>query len=102
MNRREPLAEEASAKISDGISINGRLVRFYRKNEQGGEDEVTYRMKIGDGKANPFGWSTAKLVCLLEVDGFVLPHEIGEHYCGDITLSDPNYRFVDPWEPHES
>lgn len=84
-----------------GITIDGELLRVFRRNEQGEEEDVSLQMKIGEGKGNPFGWSTAKLICMLSVDGFTIDHEIGEHYCGDITITDPRYRVIDPDEDED-
>lgn len=52
-------------------------------------DEVEQR----NGKANPFGWSTAEF--------WHNDERIGGHYCGEITITHPEYRFtVEPEGDH--
>ncbi len=44
-------------------------------------DEVEFK----NGKATPFGWSTAEL--------WHNGEQIGDHYCGDVKITHPQYSF---------
>lgn len=53
-------------------------------------DEVELR----NGKANPFGWSTAEL--------WHNEERIGDQYCGAITITHPDYRYtIEPEGDHK-
>jgi len=84
--------------MSKGITIDGEPLKVFWRNERGIEQNVSRMTRLGEGKANPFGWSTGELICVLNGDGFAIEHKFGYHYCGAITITDPNYRVIDPVE----
>ena len=57
----------------------------------GSERECSDEMEWKNGKANPFGWSTAEL--------WHNGEQIGEHYCGKVTITHPDYRMTETKEP---